>query len=398
MAMPSTISTSMMRTYKMMGFISPSFGRRREEVVMNLRHTITIVAAMTFLTCLPVQASVVTDGTVGPGVSLPGPDYQISDTLVTSAGANLFHSFARFDLNSSESATFSGPDSVTNIISRVTGGASTINGQLRSLIPGADLYLLNPAGILFGEQAVLDLQGSFYASTADYLALGDNGRFDTASPTNSLLTSDPPTAFGFLTTEPATISIQDSLLNLEQPGNINLVAGSLQLSDSVDQQILRTAAGDINLVAGGGGEVGVNPGLAEQTLSSRGDLILSGSEVQQSAQLFADGGGRIFISAGRLFGEHAGVMTSTVGDVPGGDILVAAETVSLDGGFLATTSSGMEQAGSIVVDSASIEVVNGHFAISYSEGGGDSGSIRLNGENNVLIGLGSFLYTDASDL
>ena len=90
---------------------------------MNLRHTITIVAAMTFLTCLPVQASVVTDGTVGPGVSLPGPDYQISDTLVTSAGANLFHSFARFDLNSSESATFSGPDSVANIISRVTGRA-----------------------------------------------------------------------------------------------------------------------------------------------------------------------------------------------------------------------------------------------------------------------------------
>jgi filamentous hemagglutinin family protein len=112
-------------------------------------------------TCQAI-AGVTTDGTVGPRVQLGGPDFQIGAELGRRAGGNLFHSFERFSIGTGERATFSGPDDIRNVISRVTGGArSDIDGTLASTIPGADLYFLNPVGVLFGPNARLDVQGSF---------------------------------------------------------------------------------------------------------------------------------------------------------------------------------------------------------------------------------------------
>ena len=104
------------------------------------------------------SAQIVLDGTLGPTGALPGPDYAITADLGQQHGGNLFHSFGQFSIRQGESATFSGPPSVSNIISRVTGGqVSTIDGMLRSTILGANLYLLNPAGVLFRENARLDV-------------------------------------------------------------------------------------------------------------------------------------------------------------------------------------------------------------------------------------------------
>ncbi len=90
------------------------------------------------------HAQVVLDGSMGTVKQLNGPDYDIKARYGQQKGANLFHSFQTFNINTAESATFSGPASVQNIISRVTGGSlSRIDGKLVSTIPGADLYLLN---------------------------------------------------------------------------------------------------------------------------------------------------------------------------------------------------------------------------------------------------------------
>ncbi len=103
-----------------------------------------------------IFAQVATDGSLGQSVNLPGPDYQIKADLGKQVGGNLFHSFGEFNINTGENAFFSGPDSVQNIISRVTGGeASWIDGGLISTIPGANLYLMNPAGIMFGYNIML---------------------------------------------------------------------------------------------------------------------------------------------------------------------------------------------------------------------------------------------------
>src|SRR5262245_4170690 len=113
---------------------------------------------------------------VGPGVDPLGHEatYLIGPELGEQRGSNLFHSFASFGIGENETATFTGPDpidgpqSVSNVISRVTGGdPSEIDGTLRSTIPGADVWLLNPGGVMFGEGAQLDVPGSFRASTGD---------------------------------------------------------------------------------------------------------------------------------------------------------------------------------------------------------------------------------------
>ncbi|MEE9412395.1 MAG: filamentous hemagglutinin N-terminal domain-containing protein, partial [Methylococcales bacterium] len=154
-------------------------------------------------------SEVTLDGTVGPSGALGGPNYQITENLGRRAGSNLFHSFGSFNLNRGESATFSGTPGINNVISRVTGGSpSSIDGILRSTIPNANLYFLNPAGVIFGANASLDVQGSFHISTADYLGLADGTRFSALSPnSNQVLTTAAPEAFGFLGDNPSTITV-----------------------------------------------------------------------------------------------------------------------------------------------------------------------------------------------
>src|SRR5262245_57102394 len=88
-------------------------------------------------------AQVAVDGSLGPLGPITGPNFQITAALGKQVGGNLFHSFSEFNLKAGEAATFSGPDSVGNIISRVTGSTfSSIDGTLRSTIPGASLFLM----------------------------------------------------------------------------------------------------------------------------------------------------------------------------------------------------------------------------------------------------------------
>lgn len=89
---------------------------------------------------------------------------------------------------------FSGPDAVANIIVRITGGHAAYIGGARdaivTTIPNANLFLLSPAGIFFGwsNNSSVDLQGSFIATTANYLRLADGGRFGVDNPAGDLLT------------------------------------------------------------------------------------------------------------------------------------------------------------------------------------------------------------------
>ena len=116
----------------------------------------------------------VLDGKANPAFegAIPGTDqFDIQADFGHRAGHNLFHSFERFSLRSSESAVFHGPAAIRNVISRVTGGErSKINGTIRSEIEGADFYFINPAGVLFGPRAFLEVTGSFHASTANVCA------------------------------------------------------------------------------------------------------------------------------------------------------------------------------------------------------------------------------------
>jgi filamentous hemagglutinin family protein len=136
-------------------------------------------------------AGINTDGSMGPATTLTGPNYTIPPELGQQKGSNLFHSFGYFNVRNGEKATFTTDPRYTtnNIIGRVTGGEqSEIYGSLTCKTAGANLWLLNPAGILFGAGSSLDVQGSFHASTADSLQLSDGGVFYTDPSKNSKLT------------------------------------------------------------------------------------------------------------------------------------------------------------------------------------------------------------------
>ena len=154
------------------------------------------------------HAQITLDGSLGPGGSLTGPNFVIPAQVGQTRGGNLFHSFGRFNILTGESATFTGPSSINNILSRVTGGQrSIIDGLLRSNIPGANLFLINPAGVMFGPTGSLDVKGSFHVSTADYLKFADGAQFHANLARESVLTSAPVSAFGFLSQNPASISL-----------------------------------------------------------------------------------------------------------------------------------------------------------------------------------------------
>ena len=150
-----------------------------------------LLALLMSATTTMAGADVVTDGTVGPAVNVSGPDFLVDETLGTLSGDNLFHSFSVFDVYSGETVTFAGPVNVRNVVGRVTGGnLSTIDGGVINSISGADLWLINPAGMVFGSGAWLDVQGSVYVSTADGVRFADGTQFgaDISIPSNTSFT------------------------------------------------------------------------------------------------------------------------------------------------------------------------------------------------------------------
>ena len=182
---------------------------------------------------LCANAQVVVDNSFGSAGALSGPNFKIPDTLGKAVGDNLFHSFTEFSLQTGQSATFTGPDSIQNILGRVTGGeVSEIDGLIQSEIADANLYLLNPNGFLFGKNAKVDVDGAFTLSTRESLKLGEDGSFNAANPDQSVFTSAAPDAFGFLGDNPGgAIRFSGSKLILENP--VNLVGGDIKLDDSV---------------------------------------------------------------------------------------------------------------------------------------------------------------------
>lgn len=114
-----------------------------------------------------------------------------------SRGENLFHSFQEFNVGEGKNVNFANPEGIANIFSRVTGGnISEIFGEL-GVDGSANLFFLNPNGIIFGENARLKVNGSFLATTADYVEFGNGRQFNVVNPDKSLLTIEIPIGLGF---------------------------------------------------------------------------------------------------------------------------------------------------------------------------------------------------------
>lgn len=201
-----------------------------------------------------IGGTVVHDGSLGSSRTLTGPNFIIAPGDGRQVGGNLFHSFRTLNLSAGETADFTGPTSVRNVLARVTdGAASEIDGTLRCSIPGANLFFMNPAGAIFGPNARLDVDGAFVVTTADTIKLADGGKFagDTIAST-SVLTSADPSAFGFLKAKPSSVVIVGDLnnavraeLTTKPQKTLSIVGGEI----AVALADVRSPSGRINLIS-----------------------------------------------------------------------------------------------------------------------------------------------------
>lgn len=295
-----------------------------------------------FLFCLaatnPALAQVTSDGTLSTSVTTTD-NLNFTITNGTQAGNNLFHSFSDFSILTGGSASFDHLGEIQNIISRVTGSSiSNIDGLIRAN-GSANLFLLNPNGIIFGRNASLDVRGSFLASTASSLKFPDGNSFSaTASQSTPLLMVSVPIGLQF--------GDANSIINQSQAINSSGESVGLQVQRG---QTLALVGGAVTLDGGhltaeeGRIELGSVAGSTDinLTLTPQG-LALNYEDVQD----FQD------IELSNL----ALVNTSGEG---GGDIQVQGRNVKLSGGsqILANTL-GAQLGGNLIVNALnSVEVI-----------------------------------------
>ncbi len=393
------------------------------------------------LICNWALAQVTPDGTTNTTVN---PDGSNNFTIENGdrAGGNLFHSFDQFSVPTNGSAVFNNAPEIDNIFSRVTGGnMSNIDGLIQA--NDANLFLVNPAGILFGNNARLDIGGSFLGTTADSI-LFEDGEFSATDFDNPpLLTVNAPIGLGFRD-NPAPIenssfapadfapapSFDDNLFGLRVPdgktfalaggditadgGGIVAVGGRIELgavggegiielnfdNDSLifnfPEDILRGNVSLTNnagfLVSGsGGGNLAItaqNINVVESSLTA-GIFSGLGTPEAQAGDINLHSTGAIFVDNSFIFNT---VSENGVGN--GGNTIIEAESLSiLNGGQAGVLTFGIGNTGNVIIDaSESIQLdsgdsgfLTGIFAQTLEQGEGNVGNTNIETNNLSVI-------------
>lgn len=325
-------------------------------------------AGIVGVVALPGMAQIVPDGTLGAERSQVVPTQVIrgvlSDRIEGGAqrGGNLFHSFEEFGVLSGRGAYFANPAGVNNILTRVTGSQpSEIFGRL-GVLGTANLFLLNPNGIVFGTQASLDVTGSFMASTAAGIRLGENGWFSATQPQTSVLLAVQPEAT-FL----AGLATQGNITNqgtlavgsgqrltlygntVRTSGSLLAPGGSIQvLGDRV--AVLDQAQIDVSGVGGGGTVQLGGDRLGQGTVPLATATYIAPGAIVRADALTAGNGGEI-TAWGQTSLRAYGTLTARGGSMAG------------SGGLVETSSAGSLDVAGITVDASAANGLAGTWLI-----------------------------------
>jgi len=375
-----------------------------------------VLPSTTFAQTAP--SNIVPDATLGAESSLVVPNYNGFPVEAIAGGAqrgqNLFHSFSQFNVSGGRGAYFAiQNDVVRNVLTRVTGGSRSeilgtlgtfrpIDGSVR--VPGVNLFLMNPNGIVFGENASLDIGGSFFATTANAVQLGDAGLFSASQPALSNLLTVSPSAYLFnaiasqnlpeivVRSQATNTVFGNTSTGLQVPngqsllllgGNVNLEGGQLNAPGGrVELGGLRgvgsvdLAINDQNLQLGfptgvAFADVSLTNASKVSTLGSSGkgiainaqDVnILSGSSVTTGIALNL---GDVGSKAGDININATGVVTVADASVIGSAVL--------------STGNG----GNINIIGKTVNVINGSQASSVSLGQGDAGNVTIQAKDTI---------------
>ncbi|QOV21760.1 two-partner secretion domain-containing protein [Anabaenopsis elenkinii] len=313
-------------------------------------------------------------------------------------GSNLFHSFTDFNVGADRGVYFSHPDSIGNIFTRVTGtNPSSILGTL-GVLGNANLFLINPHGISFGDNARLDVKGSFIAASAHSIIF-DNYEFSSTDTTaQPLLTVNIPRGLRFRE-HPGNITLTNSSLSVPEGKTLALIGGNVSLNNTQ----IRSPGSTVQLgglTQAGRVDIDDNLGLSfprpldsAATNITRGNVNLGNSTVIDVA---SGGGGSITINSQNL--EITGNSQLRVGiaaamgspDAQGGDIQINnADKITLDNSFIfAAMVSPDAQGGDIQINNTDKITLDNSFIFNEVFGQGNAGSIHINTSSLTLKDFG----------
>lgn len=284
-----------------------------------------------------------------------------------SLGNNLFHSFGEFSVGLGDIARFNNTTSalsIANILARVTGeNPSSIYGTVESTINGANLFLINPRGVVFGPNASFQVSGSVHFSTANAIVHSNGARFDMAS-TSDTLTAAPISTFGFLGNNIGSLLVQGSQLAVPTGKTLSLIGGNVEIqAGTLDDGSVQTAhltapSGQINLAS-----VNSAANISLTTLETtptggNGAAGLGIILITQQSLLDASGspGGTIHIRGGQFTLDRSAVTVSHAGEGTAGEINIAADSVSLIGGAQIVSANAGTTPGPAITVTASDSV------------------------------------------
>ncbi len=367
-----------------------------------------------------VQTSIVADTTLPGGnnsIVLPNGS-RVDITGGFSAGSNLFHSFSDFQVGSGDLASFQS-QGADNILSRVSGSnPSNIFGTIGVDIGQADrtnanFFFLNPNGVVFGPTASLDLNGSFHVSTADSLRLGTGpgaGLFSPTDPNSDLLTSAPPSAFGFLAENPGSIAINQSKL-IVSPNQSLIVAGgdvSIKGIETTDfSTILQAPGGVIGLVSvASNGEVPITPeSLDLDSFATLGNIEITDEALIDTS---GNGAGTVVIRGGNLVLDQVAILSNTpearnsasregagISAPIGIDIELSEDFRAINNTFVITDHGDLADAGDIQIVAQSVTLTDSTIRSQNLSSDANSGSIRLKANEAMTLTNSDILVTES---
>ncbi|MBE9066990.1 filamentous hemagglutinin N-terminal domain-containing protein [Leptolyngbya cf. ectocarpi LEGE 11479] len=344
----------------------------------------------------PATAQIVPDTTlpINSIVDVPGCNAcTITGGTPNSDNTVLFHSFEEFSVSPLGGAFFDEATTVVNIFTRVTGNnLSEINGVIST--NDAGLILLNPNGIVFLDDAFLDIQGSFIATTADSIDFGSAGQFSTETlQIPSLLTVTTPVGLGFgtnpgpITSEPLINFVDLSPSVFDQ--TVALVGGELVI-DTTD---LFVGSGRIEL-----GSAGANSFVGLASNAQGWELNYDQTQEFQDIQIFdsfigSDDGGAIQIQGRNIIlSAGSSILSDNFGSQAGKTItIVTSENLTLqEDSQIFTVAFGDGTSGDIDIQVGQSLEINGQdfrtLIASFAESDGDGGDVTVKAAEILIEG------------
>ncbi|OKH30836.1 hypothetical protein NIES2119_30140 [[Phormidium ambiguum] IAM M-71] len=332
----------------------------------------------------------------------------------TASGNNLFHSFREFSVPTNSTAYFNNATTIQNIFTRIIGSSiSNIDGLIKAN-GSANLFVINPNGIIFGANAKLNIGGSFLASTANSFVFRDGSQFSAINPQSPpLLTVNVPIGLQFGTT-PGEIIVQGTGHNLiidnreaiirdsrpdglkvESGNTLALVGGNV----TIEGGNITTIGGRVEIWSVANNQLSIANSNGRLSIKNEQDTNSYGNiQLNNAASIDVSGdGGELQLQGRQIAIVNGSTIFAVIEGIEQGRTLVinAAESLQIDGGTttndnqlfrssLLSQSFGEGKAHDLIIETGQL-IINGGQAAAFTFGSGKAGNLTIRARELVRL-------------